>query len=241
MPETSIKDQIKRLVDLQRIDAEIYNLKKQLDEKPVFIEELKQRFEENKATLKKLEDKLKHILLARKEQELELKSQEESITKANTQLSQIKTNKEYTAKLSEIESIKADKSIIEEKILLFYEEGDGVSAEVAKEKTKVADEEKNFLAEKKKIEDDIKEIEEKVEVFEVQRKQILPEIEKNCLARYEKILSHKEGLAIVPVRNNICGGCYMNIPHQTTNAIKMHDSFVECEMCSRILYLEEDL
>ena len=70
--------------------------------------------------------KFKSIQLKRKELELEMKAGEDDIAKSNIQLTQLKTNKEYQIKLNEIASIKADKSIIEEKILLSYDAADAV-------------------------------------------------------------------------------------------------------------------
>lgn len=239
--QISIKDQIKKLVDLQKVDAEIYNVNTGLTEKPALIEELKKKFEADKAHLNQLEEKFKGIQLKRKELELELKAREDGIARANTQLTQLKTNKEYQAKLNEIASIKADKSIIEEKILLFYDEADAVQAEIGKERVAVGTQEKQYLARKKEIEDEIKLMEDRVKVLESQRKQQLPGVDRTLLNRYEKILAHKGGLGIAPLNGNSCGGCHMNVPPQTINAIKMHDQLIECEICQRIMYLEDDL
>lgn len=241
MAELTIKSQIKRLVDLQKIDSQIYELKEDLKQKPAVIEDLKTQFEESKQKLKVFEDKLKAVQLDRKAKELDLKAREDDIIKANGQLLQLKTNKEYTAKLSEIESIKADKSILEEKILMFFDDGDVIQKEIDAERKVLAEREKEFLTKKKETEDSIKLLEDRSKVLESQRKQYLSEIDLNNLKRYEKILSHKNGIAIVAIHNNKCGGCHMNITQQMVNAIKMHDTMVECEICSRILYLEDDL
>ena len=241
MPQVSMKDQLKKLVELQAIDVEIYQFKTELEEKPAYIEELKRKYEEKKVGLKALEDRLKTIQVDRKSKELELQAKEGDILKANGQLMQLKTNKEYHAKQSEIESIKADKSIVEEKILILYDEGDGVTANINKEKNFLAQEEKQYLSEKKIVDDAIKEIEETVKILDMKRSQIFPDIEKTYLGRYERILENKKGLAIVPVKGNSCGGCFMNVPDQVINEIHMHDRLVLCEMCARILYLEDDL
>ena len=94
MPDVDIKDQLKQIVKIQSIDGEIFNLKKDLKLKPALIQELADTFESSKSQLKALEQELTAIQLARKDNELELKTKEDAITKANTQLSQIKTNKE---------------------------------------------------------------------------------------------------------------------------------------------------
>ncbi|MBN1869353.1 MAG: hypothetical protein JW847_02095 [Candidatus Omnitrophica bacterium] len=242
MPDISVRDQIRKIVELQKIDVEIYNLRIELQEKPARLAQLKEGFERSKGALKDLEQKFKSVQVTRKEKELELKTKEDEITRANAQLLQLKTNKEYTAKISEIEHINADKSIIEEKILMSYDESDAVSAEVEKEKVKVEEEEKKYLAEKKQTEGDIKLMEDRIRVLESQRKQASVGIDQGFLNRYERILRHKGGVAIVPVlHEGSCGGCYMNVTPQKLNAIRMHQELVECEMCSRILYIEDDV
>jgi predicted nucleic acid-binding Zn-ribbon protein len=200
-----------------------------------------EEFETLKGTLRELEEKLKAIQVQRKARELDLKTREEEIAKANVQLSQIRTNKEYSAKITEIEHIKADKSVIEEKILLSFDESDQIGLEVEKEKLKVVQGEKNYLAKKKEVEDDVKIIEDRITVLESQHKQAVEGIDHEFLSRYERLLKHKEGLAIVPLQGNTCGGCYMNVTPQKINAIKMNNQLVECEMCSRILYIEDNL
>ncbi len=241
MPQLSIKDQVKKLVELQKIDGAIYELKKSLEEKPRVLEGLQRQFEEKKARLKELEGRLKGIQLKRKEAEVELAGKEGDIKKSNADLSKIKTNKEYTAKIHEIESLKADQSIVEEKILVFFEDADKVNAEIAKEKQFVVEEEKKFQAAQKQFDEEMQIAQDRIKVLEAQRKQYLPDIDPNVLNRYTKLLAHKEGLAIVPVQGSACGGCFMNLTTQIINHIKMHESLEECEKCSRILYIKDQL
>lgn len=241
MASLSVKDQIRKIVELQKIDGELYHLRGALRDKPLVLEQLRAEFERYKGSLTELEEKLKVVQMARREKELELKAKEDELARAKVQLSQIKTNKEYTAKISEIEHIKADKAVIEEKILVSYDESDAVHMEIEREKAKVADREKDYLAKKKEIEADVKLIEDRLKVLDGQRRQASPGIDPASLDRYERILKHKDGVAVVAVHGNTCGGCFMNITPQQLNAIKMYDHLVECEMCSRILYLEDDL
>jgi predicted nucleic acid-binding Zn-ribbon protein len=236
-----MRDQIKKLIELQKVDSEIYDLKVKLKEKPEFIAQLKSEFEKNLALLSGLEGKLKRIQLDRKSLELELKTKEEGIAKANAKLSEIRTNKEYSAKLSEIESIKADKSIFEEKILVSYDAADAVQKEIDRERGVVAEKEKSFLSKNREVEDEVKVMEDRIKVLGAQRRQALDGVDPNCLGRYEKILRHKDGLAIASLLGNSCGGCFMNVTQQQINTIKMHDQLVVCEMCQRILYIEDDL
>ena len=99
----------------------------------------------------------------------------------------------------------------------------------------------SFAVQKNEINNQIKILEERIKVLEDKRKQFLPGIDPNSLSRYERVLNRKDGIAIAPVQGSNCGGCYMAVTNQMVNAIKMYDHLVECEMCTRILYLEDDL
>ena len=240
MEQIDIQEQIRGLVKLQNVDAEIYDLKRQLEEKPESLKALQDQFELKKVSLHQLEEKHKAVQLDRKAKEGDLQAKDEAIAKANMQLSQIKNNKEYTAKISEIESIKADKSIIEEKIIVAYDDGDRIKSQIEKEKAVVQREEQVYLQEKKRVEEDMKRIEQRIRELEAQRGTLSPQINPVFLSRYERILANKEGLAIVPIEGHSCGGCYMNVPAQVVNEIKMHSELIYCEICSRILYLKGD-
>jgi predicted nucleic acid-binding Zn-ribbon protein len=239
--DVTILAQIKKLVALQKIDGQIYTFRKDLENKPALLKHLGQQFETKKVRLNQLEEKYKVMQVSRKTLEVELKSQEDAMVKANAQLSQLKTNKEYQAKLTEIEGFKAIKSQVEEKILMSYDETDAVKAQIDQEKAELAKEEAQYLQAKKEIEATVKEIEEKVRSLTVQRDQFIDGIDRTHLQRYERILANKEGLAIVPLQNGSCGGCFMNVPPQVVNEIKLHEKLIYCEMCARILYLEEEI
>lgn len=237
----SIKEQIKKLIELQKLDGDIYALKRELREKPEYLAKLKEDFENKKANLKQHEEQYKTLQVTHKTLEGDLKTQDDAIAKFNAQLSLLKTNKEYTAKLHEIENVKADRSIVEDKILLSYDALDATKADVDKEKVIVAEEEKKYLAEKKVVEDSVKILEDKAKVLESQRAMIAPSVPKTILSRYDRVLEHTDGLAIVPVKDGTCGGCYMTVPAQVANQIKMSKELVFCETCARIIYLIDDL
>lgn len=241
MAESNLQEQMRQLFALQTVDKEIYGLKAELEEKPRQIEELQKKFEEKKANLKALEDKSKHIQVKRKEKEVELAAKEDAIKKSQVQLYQIKKNEEYQAKLKEINGLGADKSVLEESILKFFDETDAVNKEIEKEKTVLAEEEKKFNQQKKEVDDRIREVNDRMAVLESNRNQITPNIEKKVLAQYERILKNRAGLALVPIKNGACQGCFLNLPPQVINEIKMKKSLVVCEACARILFLEEEL
>ncbi len=241
MADISIRDQVKMLAELQVIDSEIYALNQEKEEKPRVIQELQKKFEEKNVNLNALEDKLKQLQVKRKGKELDLQVKEGEIKKAEAALFAIKTNKEYQAKLKEIEGLKADKSVIEEDILKNFDEADTLKVEVDKENEFLKGEEEKLKQEKKLVDQRLKEVEEVLAKLGLKRKQAIPEIDKKILAKYEHILKNREGLAMVPIKNESCQGCFMNVPAQVVNEIKGHEGIVFCEVCARILYLEEDI
>jgi len=240
MAVIDLKAQIGHLVQLQTIDSEIYTLKSEKELKPKEIETIEASFAEKKKHLAALEQSLLDLQKQRKDKELELASKEENIKKLQIQLYQLKTNKEYQAMLQEMEGEKANASVIEDGILGLFEEADKIKNDIAQEKQRLQEEEKVSEAEKKKLQDRIKEIDDRLAQLEVQRKQIIPDIEPKMFAQYERILHNRDGLAIVSVKDNSCGGCNMFVPPQVINLIRMYERIVTCEVCNRILYIENE-
>jgi predicted nucleic acid-binding Zn-ribbon protein len=226
-------------VKLQELDSQIYALKNEKGNKPLEIKAIEESFEAKKQNLSVLENTSLDIQKQRKEKELELASNAESVKKLQGQLYSLKTNKEFQAMLQQIADTKADGSLIEEKILISFEESDKIKARIEEEKTRLKEEEKLFLEQKKKVELRVKEIDDRMNQLHAQREQAAQAVDPKLFAEYERILSSREGLAIVPVVNNSCGGCHMSLPPQVINLIKMYDHIVTCEMCNRIFYIPE--
>ena len=137
--------QIGTLINLQKIDTQIYALCREKEEIPRMFEKLKEIAEEEKLKIKDAEDDLKALQVKRKDKEIDLASKEENIKKLQTQLFQIKTNKEYTAMQKEIEGLKADNSVLEEEILLMMEEQDKAKKEIDDVKQGVTEKEKEYI------------------------------------------------------------------------------------------------
>jgi hypothetical protein len=186
-----------------------------------------------------LEKKSLDLQKYRKEYELELATNAESVKKLSGQLFSLKTNKEFQTMQQQIADVKADGAVIEEKILISFEESDKIKLEIDSENLKLKDEEKVFLGQKKAVQSRSEEIDGRLNQLDAQRKQILPSIEPKMLQEYEKILHSRSGLAMVTVKDNSCGGCHMLVPPQVINLIKMYEHVITCEVCNRILYITE--
>ena len=237
--DINLADEIKKLIELQDIDSEIYKINTELEDMPHRLEAYDEIIKDKERIFKDSEEKFKKVELERKQKEMDLKTKEDQIKKQQGQLFQIKTNKEYAALEKEIGSAKADNSILEEDILKLFDKGDEVKKEIQENK-KIYDAEKSKIeAEKKTMEDHKKEIEKELTRLEAQRSEFTKAINKNVLNKYERILNGREGLAMAHIEGDACGGCNMNLPPQVINEAKLKKELIFCGNCSRILYSKE--
>jgi len=234
-----LKAQIVALVKLQELDSEIYALKNEKEAKPLEIKAMQESFEAKKENLAALEKSSLELQKQRKEKELELATNAEAVKKLQAQLYSLKTNKEFQTMLQQIADTKADGSLIEEKILISFEDSDKIKAQIDQENQKLKGEEKIFLEQKQKVELRIKDIDDSLNQLQAQRKQVTPGIDSKMLSEYERILLSRDGLAIVTIVDNSCGGCHMLVPPQVINLIKMYEHIITCEVCNRIFYIKE--
>lgn len=238
MADSSLKTHLELLVKLQIIDTEIYGLLAQKEELPQQMKVIEEAFQEKKQRLAELEKVSLELQKQKKDKELELGTKEEATKKLQTQLYTLKTNKEYSAMLQQINDSKADASLIEDAILGLFDQIDKSKNDIENEKKSLQEEEKVVNEQKKKIETKIKEIDDRLAQLDAQRKQVLPFVEEKLLAQYERILKNRDGMAIVGVKDNSCMGCNMFVPPQTINLIKMYERIITCEVCNRILYID---
>ena len=136
----------------------------------------------------------------------------------------------------EIASAKADNSLIEEEIIKVLDQIDEIQKRIVQEKELLRVEELKIAEEKKNIDADKKIKEANYAEIDIRRKAFAESINKSILARYDRILHNKDGLAMVPVISDACGGCNMNLPPQVVNEAKLMQDLTFCGNCARILY-----
>ena len=148
-------------------------------------------------------------------------------------------NPDDAALQEEISRIRADNSLIEEDIIKILDLLDAENKKILKEGEFLKQEEAGLNENKKKLSDDVARLKTELENFKGQRTALAEKIEKTILKKYERIVSSKDGLAVVPVVNDACQGCFRIMPPQVINEIKMKKEPVVCDSCARILYIEE--
>jgi len=235
----NFNEQLKKLINLQQIDSEIFDLKIELEAFPAKIEEMDRILETKKTGMENADAKLKAIQVQKSERETDMQAAEEKIQKYDSELAQIKTNKEYKAMLEQIDGVKADVSLLEEKILELFDQIEEAQAELKKEKDIFEEESKKNEGEKQKINEERKKVESRLAELNGNRAGITKDIDESILKRYDKILENRGRSALSKVNGEFCEECNMRLRPQVINEAHLKNDIVVCENCSRILYVQE--
>ena len=223
----SLKDKIKELETSQeRRKQDVQKKKDQIGEEKALAE----KKQEEKVTVQKDIDR----------KELDLKTNEGEITKYNVQLNSIKTNKEYSALITEIGSKKADMSILEDEILDTMSKLEAANQGLEKATENLRSKEQSLKDLINTVDAEVKVTDTEIEKIKGEQKKYIDLLDENSLQSYNRLSNIKGGKAIVPVIGNVCGGCSMNITTQTLNELMSSKDLVFCRSCSRILYLDEN-
>lgn len=231
--------QLDILKRLQAIDAQLYTLRQAQQQKPRELEAATAHVAAQETACKAAEATVTSLQLAQKEKEVELQTREASVKKLKGQLFQVKTNKEYTAMQREIDALQADNSLLEEAILKTFDAIDEATKERERQRRELAMRQQAFAQEKARLEGELAEIGERIAALERDRLAIVPDVPKPALGLYERVLGIREGIALVPLVDNSCGGCHRRLPPQVINQVYLNADLVTCETCNRILYFDE--
>lgn len=235
-----MKEIITTLLQLQDLDTEIFRLKTLKKELPEELEKARVVCEDFEGRLAESKEQLKRLQLEQKEKEIELQDKEGQIAKLQLQLNQVKKNEEYTALQNEIKSTRADNSIIEEEILGIMDKVDKGKEDIEEKKKELEEQKQEVEKKKREVETELKRIEAELSQLAEKKNQVASNIDKNTLHVYENIMANKQAaLAVVPIKDTACQGCFMNVRPQLINEARLNEKLVICENCSRIMYIDE--
>lgn len=237
----SLKEEIKKLLELQNKDLKLKALYEDKAAHPQRLAELKTAFEGKGADLEAAKEELKQLQADIKKIELEVESKKQDILKHSNQLFEMKSNEEYKAMEKEIQHEKEENVQKEDVILEEMLKVDEIKEKIAKLEEEYAKDQEELKQKEKDVEERLKNIEVEIKQLEDERKNCAVRIQEDVLSKYERVLKNKPDMAVVPVENFICMGCHMSLIHQTFADVKRCTEVVTCENCSRILYLPDDL
>ena len=232
---------VRNLVALQDVELRIASLQKQISEVPVKI----QYFQNELDRLKQEHEKevARSLELARQRRSLEggVEMLRTKLSKLKDQQMAVKTNKEYTAILHEIQMAEEQIRNEEDKILEIMEENEHLEKVL-----KAA--ERDLRAKCSALEQDIKTHETSVPGLEAEvtksqetRRTMEAGIEVDLLERYRKLADARKGIALAEAKEELCTLCHIRIRPQVYADLKQSEELHTCDSCSRILYLRESL
>ncbi len=224
-----------KLLELQRLDAQIARLEGEARAIPVAIQALETALNTAKAGAEAARAEADQVQKARRAKERELDETALGTRKKQGRLYEIKTNEEYAAVLKEIEALKQTSSRLETEILELLETGDTVARTVAEAEQRLqaatAVRDKERVAKEAQLAALQRELAELQEV----RKGVASRLDRDLLQHYTRLLKSR-GVAVVAVAEGSCTGCGIALTPQAAVEIRRNDRLFTCPSCNRILY-----
>jgi len=230
-----MEDTLRTLAKMQRLDDQIGSLRILQEELPKQLNEIIQSVEQ--ATINLLNSETQRAELSKKQRALEsdIKQNSEQIKKYSTQLSEIKTNKEYKALNSEIAYLKEKISELESLELEQMEEESTLKAQIEIDKAELEAAEKRQREKEGELRTKIDSLESEIETIRSQRNKLAITLPHNLIKQYGNMIKNKGNRAVVYNRDGACGGCGFVIRPQIRIELQQRKKINFCESCGRIL------
>jgi uncharacterized protein len=229
--------QLQSLINLQTIDTRIGGLEADAARLPKEIAAVHAAVEEAKKQVDQAKARLDTARKDQRTREKDLEVVQAKLVKNNARLYEVKTNKEYSAVLTESEEIKQEKARMEEEVLVLMETQERLAGEIREAEVRFKQREGEGRTQEAALKEQLRGIEIDLAAVRTERKELASTLPANILADYERILRARAGLALVPVaKPSFCGACRMNITPQRLQELRAQSSLIPCESCGRYLY-----
>ena len=234
--DLSVEEKLKTLYQLQAALSSIDEKRALRGELPLEVQDLEDEIEGLTTRMEKIQNEIDEFQKAITQKKGEIADAEASVARYKAQLDEVKNNREYDTLSKEIEFQSLEIELCNKKIreannrIAEKQQELAANEEVIKERQGDLDVKKNELdeivtetrAEEEKLKEKVKDLESK--------------IESRLLTSFKRIRKNaRNGLGVVYVQRDACGGCFNKIPPQRQLDIKMHKKIIVCEYCGRIL------
>lgn len=234
------------LLRLQSIERDLATVRRRLQVRKNAVSIQQKKIDQAQAEFTALHDKSIQRRKDADRLDLDFKGKETQVAKLRTALNSAKTNKEYAAILTEINTHKADNSKLEDEILKIMQDVDVVKAQADKAQLQVQAEQARLEEIQKTSNDEIARQTALLEQLTAQRAEAAAAVPPEALATFDRISPTYDGEAMAvieihgkrPPHEYVCGGCYMSLNAEHANALRLRDEIRTCDNCKRILYME---
>ena len=238
--EISVEERLKALYSLQLVDSEIDKIKTLRGELPLEVQDLEDEIAGLETRLGNLKDEVVALDKSVSKKGIEISDSEALIKKYEEQQKNVRNNREFDSLSKEIEYQNLEIELYNKKIREF-------NAQIEEKKLVIADSEATLADRRIDLENKRSELDEIISDTQKEEEGLYNKlddvqniIEDRLLSAYKRIRSNaRNGLAVVPVQRDACGGCFNQIPPQRQLDIKSRKKIIVCEYCGRILVDDE--
>ena len=236
MHELTVEEKLQNLYELHRIDTEIDKIKTLRGELPLEVQDLEDEIAGLETRIENLKVELGELDKTSSTRKMDIKKAEEAIKKYSEQLDNVRNNREYDALSKEIEFQKLEIELQEKRIREAQKAKAEKEALMEESKKRYEDKVSDLEAKKGELNDIINETHKDEESLQTKSEELAATIDERLLTAYRRIRSNaRNGLAVVTVDRDACGGCFNKIPPQRQLDIRSRKKIIVCEYCGRIL------
>ena len=234
--ERSVEDRLKSLYKLQTYLSEIDRIKFLRGELPNEVKDLEDEIARFQTRIQKYKDEIAELRSFVSKKEGEIADRKVKIAKYEDQINNVRNNREFAflEKEKEFESLEIE--LAEKNIRQAIEKQEAKAQEIANTEEELNDNEHILEDKRRELDEIVSETRQQEEQIMIKAKELESQVDAYTLAAFKRIRRNaRNGLGIVTVQRNACGGCFNRIPPQRQLEIKMHKKIIVCEYCGRIM------
>lgn len=228
---------LEKLIRLHHAESQLRHLESDLAEIPQRRRALDERLSGDRSRLDAARAALDESQKARRQLESEVQDLETKRSRYKTQLMEVKTNKEYTAMLHEIESVEREIRGREDRILEEMERAETLGEDVAREEGAFREVERAAGEERAELDARETELGREREKASRERDEVAASIPEQPLSLYQRVAKLR-GTAVAEARDGLCQTCHVKLRPQMWVDLRHNETLFQCPACHRILYYE---
>ncbi len=235
--EVSVEERLKALYELQCVLSEIDKIKTLRGELPLEVQDLEDEIAGLKTRIEKYNSDFVELKQRIEGEKIKIEEAHAKIEKNTEQQNNgVRNSREFDALSKEIEYQSLEIELAEKHIREYSAEFELKSAEVETAKTRCAERSEDLAQKKGELNEIVAETKQEEERLRIQAQALEEKIEPRLLAAFKRIRKNaRNGLAVVTVERDACGGCFNKIPPQRQLDIRQRKKIIVCEYCGRIL------
>lgn len=232
----TVESRLKSLYELQTILSQIDRIKTVRGELPLEVRDLEDQIEGLKTRLGNFREEIEELRKKSIVEKEKINEAQAKIATYKAQLDNVRNNREFDLLSKEIEFQTLEIELCEKHINEYARIIDAKTADIAQTEETLGDQEHILTEKRAELEEIVSETKQDEERLREQAKELEPKVDARTLAAFKRIRKNaRNGLGIVYIQRNACGGCFNRIPPQKQMEIKMHKKIIVCEYCGRIM------